>query len=161
MSDSCNPKDCSLPGSSVYGISQARILEWVDSFSFSGPSQLWGQTQFCIADSLLHCRQILYQLSHQGWLLLSYFNLSPYLGVQLLRVNILSKKFLLVFSWHFSKVCTVRPLRIAVLLLSIHHLLNQHLPHPHSTHMSDLPALLMTVLIKVAVKDVPLCWFPW
>ena len=28
MSD-CNPKDCSLPGSSVHGIFQARILEWV------------------------------------------------------------------------------------------------------------------------------------
>ena len=25
----CDPKDCSLPGSSVYGISQAGILEWV------------------------------------------------------------------------------------------------------------------------------------
>ena len=25
----CNPMDCSLPGSSVYGILQARILEWV------------------------------------------------------------------------------------------------------------------------------------
>ena len=25
----CNPMDCSLPGSSVYGVSQARILEWV------------------------------------------------------------------------------------------------------------------------------------
>jgi len=24
-----NPMDCSLPGSSVHGISQARILEWV------------------------------------------------------------------------------------------------------------------------------------
>ena len=24
-----DPMDCSLPGSSVYGISQARILEWV------------------------------------------------------------------------------------------------------------------------------------
>ena len=29
MSDSCNPVDCSLPGSSVCGISQAGILEWV------------------------------------------------------------------------------------------------------------------------------------
>ena len=28
MSDSCNPVECSLPGSSVHGISQARILEW-------------------------------------------------------------------------------------------------------------------------------------
>ena len=25
----CNPMDCSLPGSSVRGILQARILEWV------------------------------------------------------------------------------------------------------------------------------------
>ena len=24
----CNPMDCSLPGSSVHGIFQARILEW-------------------------------------------------------------------------------------------------------------------------------------
>ena len=25
----CNPMDCSLPGSSVHGILQARILEWI------------------------------------------------------------------------------------------------------------------------------------
>ena len=25
----CNPMDCSLPGSSIHGIFQARILEWV------------------------------------------------------------------------------------------------------------------------------------
>ena len=30
----CNPMDCCLPGSSVHGISQARILEWV-AISFS------------------------------------------------------------------------------------------------------------------------------
>ena len=29
MSDSCDPMDCSLPGSSVHGILQASILEWV------------------------------------------------------------------------------------------------------------------------------------
>ena len=30
----CDPVDCSLPGSSVHGILQARILEWVaDPFS--------------------------------------------------------------------------------------------------------------------------------
>ena len=29
MSVSCDTVDCSLPGSSVHGISQARILEWV------------------------------------------------------------------------------------------------------------------------------------
>ena len=30
----CNPMDCSLPGSSLHGILQARILEWV-AISFS------------------------------------------------------------------------------------------------------------------------------
>ena len=25
----CNPRDCSLPGSSLHGILQARVLEWV------------------------------------------------------------------------------------------------------------------------------------
>ena len=30
----CTPVDCSLPGSSVYGIFQARVLEWV-AISFS------------------------------------------------------------------------------------------------------------------------------
>ena len=34
----CNPMDCSPPGSSVHGISQARILEWVTiSFTRSLP----------------------------------------------------------------------------------------------------------------------------
>ena len=27
----CDPVDCSLPGSSIHGILQARILEWVPS----------------------------------------------------------------------------------------------------------------------------------
>ena len=36
----CNPMDCSLPGSSVHGILQARVLQWV-AISFSrGSSQL-------------------------------------------------------------------------------------------------------------------------
>ena len=33
----CNPMDCSLPGSSVHGIFQARVLEW-DAISFSRAS---------------------------------------------------------------------------------------------------------------------------
>ena len=35
MLTACNPVDCSPPGSSVHGILQARILEWV-AISFSG-----------------------------------------------------------------------------------------------------------------------------
>ena len=30
----CNPMDCSLPGTSIHGILQVRILEWV-AISFS------------------------------------------------------------------------------------------------------------------------------
>ena len=36
----CNPMDCSLPGSSVHGILQARILEWV-AISFSNTTLLY------------------------------------------------------------------------------------------------------------------------
>ena len=52
----CDPMDGSLPVSSVHGISQARILEWVAmSFPIQG-----------LNPGLLHCRQTLYHLSHQG-----------------------------------------------------------------------------------------------
>jgi len=34
----CDPTDCSPPGFSVHGISQARILEWVAISSSRGPS---------------------------------------------------------------------------------------------------------------------------
>ena len=49
---------CSLPGSSVHGILQARILEWV-AISFSRGSSQWSNPGH------LHCRKILYHLSHQ------------------------------------------------------------------------------------------------
>ena len=36
MSDSSNPMGCSLPGPSIHGIFQARVLEWGD-ITFSCP----------------------------------------------------------------------------------------------------------------------------
>ena len=46
----CNPMDCSPPGSSVHGIFQARVLEWVTMPSSRGSSQSGDQTQVsCIA----------------------------------------------------------------------------------------------------------------
>ena len=54
----CDPMDCSLPGSSVHGISQARILEWV-AISFSRGFFLTQGSHL----GLLHCRWILYRLS--------------------------------------------------------------------------------------------------
>ena len=91
----CDPMDCSsLAGSSVHGILLARILEWVPFqtqglnpglphcrwiFQSSEPSgnprvlewvvypfsrgSSWPRSQTRV---LLHCRQILYQLSYQG-----------------------------------------------------------------------------------------------
>ena len=54
----CDPMDCSLKGSSVPGILQARILKWV-AIPFSRGIFL------AQGSSLLFCRQILCRLSHQ------------------------------------------------------------------------------------------------
>ena len=46
----CNPIDCNPPGSSVHGILQGRILEWIAVLFSKGSSQLRDQTQVsCIA----------------------------------------------------------------------------------------------------------------
>ena len=45
MSNSCDPMDYKLPGPSVHGILQARILEWVAIFFFRGSSEPKNQTQ--------------------------------------------------------------------------------------------------------------------
>ena len=51
----CNPMDCSLPGFSIHGISQARILESV-AISFLQGIFLTEGLNPC----LLHCRWVLY-----------------------------------------------------------------------------------------------------
>ena len=57
----CDSVDCSSPGSSLHGILQARILKWVAIPFSSGifPTQ-------ALNPGLLHCRQILYHLSHHN-----------------------------------------------------------------------------------------------
>ena len=56
----CDPMDSSTSGSSVHGFLQARILEWVAIPFSRGSSQPGDGTN----PSLLHCRKILYYLSH-------------------------------------------------------------------------------------------------
>ena len=57
----CDPMDCSPPGSSVYGILQARTLEWVVISSSRGifPTQRWTPGVLCLLqgqeDSLPLC----------------------------------------------------------------------------------------------------------
>ena len=59
------PMDCSLPGSSIHGIFQAIVLEWI-AISFSrASSRPRDGTQV----SRIVCRQTLYRLSHWGVLL--------------------------------------------------------------------------------------------
>ena len=55
----CDPMDCSPPGSSVHGIFQARMLEWI-AISFSRGS--------CLPRRLLHREVDSLPLSHQGGL---------------------------------------------------------------------------------------------
>ena len=43
----CDPMDCHSPGSSVHGISQARILEWVAISPSRGSS--WPRDKTCIS----------------------------------------------------------------------------------------------------------------
>ena len=57
----CDPMDCSLPGSSVYGDSPGKNTGVGCHALLQGifPTQESNQ-------GVLHCRQILYQLSYQG-----------------------------------------------------------------------------------------------
>ena len=57
----CDAMDCSPPGSSVHGILQARILGVGYHSLLQGIFPTQGSNL-----GLLHCKQILYHLSHQG-----------------------------------------------------------------------------------------------
>ena len=81
----CDRMDCSLPGSSVHGILQARILEWVAIPFLQGILPTQGLNL-----GLLYCRWILYHLSHQ-WT--SEWPVRP--------TNKLCCLFLFTFSLHF------------------------------------------------------------
>ena len=60
----CESMDCSPPGSSIHGILQARILEWVAILFSRGSSQPRDRTQ--VSHIAGGCRRILYHLSHHG-----------------------------------------------------------------------------------------------
>ena len=83
----CDPMDCSLPGSSVHEILQASILEWVD-IPFCRESSQPRQS----IPGLLHCRWILYHLSHQG---------SMFMGQEL------EKMLFFIVSFYLPKRCYI------------------------------------------------------
>ena len=66
VSNSSDPIDCSLPGSSVHGILQARIPEWVAMPSSRGSSQPRDRTPVSSVPCL--GKQVLYHQSHPIYL---------------------------------------------------------------------------------------------
>ena len=68
----CNPMDCNLPGSSVHGISQARILEWGANPGIKLVSPALAGRLFIL---LSHKRSLLYK--YTGQILLDF----TYMGI--------------------------------------------------------------------------------
>ena len=60
----CDPMDCSPPGSSVHGIFQARILEWI-AIPFSRGSS-WPRNQTSTSYISCFSKRILYHWGHLG-----------------------------------------------------------------------------------------------
>ena len=75
----CDPMDCSPPGSFIYGIFQARILEWIAIPFSRGSSQPRDWTQFsCIADRFFTMSHQRYQVLYLH--LFSQASLSPWVS---------------------------------------------------------------------------------
>ena len=77
MSDSATPWTNSLPGSSVHGIFQARILQWVAMSYYTGAS--WPRDWTCVSCCLLHWQEDSILLSYLG---------SPYLSFLICKTRI-------------------------------------------------------------------------
>ena len=65
----CNPMDCRLPGSSIHGISQARVLEWVAIFFSRGSSQPRDGTQVSCPAGRRFTTWAIREASRVNWLL--------------------------------------------------------------------------------------------
>ena len=81
----CGPVDCSLPGFSIHGILQARILEWV-TISFSrGSSRPRDRTQVsCTGGRCFNLYLVMYYYVYVEWdwsLIFLCNNVSTYLSV--------------------------------------------------------------------------------
>ena len=59
----CDPKYCSLPGSSVHGLSQARILEWI---AISSPGDLPNPGYVAVNEDLFICSYTIHWIGISG-----------------------------------------------------------------------------------------------
>ena len=85
----CDPMDCSLPGSSIYGNSPGKNTGMGCLAFLQGifPSQRWNPC-------LPHCRQILYQLCYQGSQLKSDLSFKARIHLYLYLLPLLPKSLL-------------------------------------------------------------------
>ena len=88
-----DPTDCSLPGSSVHGIFQARVLGWIAISSSRGSSPLRDWTPVSLSASRedawksSHASRMYHHLkADMWWLLLSYFCCSVNIWINLCYV---------------------------------------------------------------------------
>ena len=105
----CDPMNCSRQAPLCMGILQARILEKVALLHGIFPTQ--GSSQ-----GLLHCRQILYQLSYQG---------SPIIGEQWSNSQVLKVILHLELLWNSDHIPYVVQYVLCFTPNSLH-----LLPHP-------------------------------
>ena len=96
----CNPVHCSLPGSSIHGTFQARVLEWVAIFLLQWIFPTQGSNL-----GLPHCRQTLYHLSHQGSLdcILKSKDITLLTKVHIVKAMVFSSSHVWMESWTINK----------------------------------------------------------
>ena len=111
-----DPIDYSPPGSSVHGISQARILEWVAISSSTGSSQFRGRTCVsCIARRILYHSATRAALCVEGQIFPSGFSF----GSSIVSFVILTKAIIIptlkciykysVCNWHETQTALPSP----------------------------------------------------
>ena len=116
-----DPMDCSLPGSSVHGILQARILEWV-TISSSRESS-WVRDQICISCISCFGRWILYY--HATWETpnLSYLKWNKFSS----SVAIDTFQVLDSHTWLPYRTAQIQNISVVLLFFRRHLLLKYHL----------------------------------
>jgi len=90
----CDPADCSLPGSSVHGILQARTLEWV-AISFSRGS-FWPRDRTHVSYVSCTDRWALYHCA--TWKAILYWGIAAVHGVAKSRTRLSD----FIFTFHFN-----------------------------------------------------------
>ena len=92
----CDPMDCSPPDSSIHGIFQARVLEWVVISSSRGSSWLTSAGRFFTNWATRETRIRVQRYSKRLWNICNYIKISG-------RIGRGHNKTLMGISWHDQK----------------------------------------------------------